>query len=87
MKKTMIINNKLGLHTRAALQIVELARQAKYGVWLSKDDQRADASSTIELLTLYCPQGSEITVGIDHSHDHDILKKIISRIENKFGEE
>jgi phosphocarrier protein len=82
----MVIINDAGLHTRAALKIVEVAREAKHGVWVSKDDQRADAASVIDLLTLYCPKGSEITLEIDHIHDKYIFHEIVSRIENGFGE-
>jgi len=86
MKKTMIISNEAGLHTRAALQIVEVAQKASHGVWVSKEEQRADATSVIDLLTLYCPKGSEVTLEIDHSHDNHIFHEIVSRIENGFGE-
>jgi len=87
MKKTMIIQNETGLHARAALQIVELAQKARHGVWLSKEDQRANATSAIELMTLYCPKGASVTVEIDHAHDKEIFNEIISKIENGFGEE
>jgi phosphotransferase system HPr (HPr) family protein len=86
MKKTMTIINEAGLHTRAALQIVQVAQKASHGVWVSKDDQRADATSVIDLLTLYCPKGSAVTLEIDHSHDNQIFDEIVSRIENGFGE-
>jgi len=86
MKKKMIIINDAGLHTRAALQIVEVARRAKHGVWVSKEDQRADATSVIDLLTLYCPKGSEVTLEIEHARDNYIFNEIVSRIENGFGE-
>jgi len=82
----MIIINEAGLHTRAALQIVEVAQNASHGVWVSKEDQRADATSVIDLLTLYCPKGSEITLEIDHQNDNHIFHEIVSRIENGFGE-
>ncbi|KPA09042.1 Phosphotransferase system, phosphocarrier HPr protein domain protein [Candidatus Magnetomorum sp. HK-1] len=86
MKKSLKISNKHGLHARAVLQIVEIAQKAKHGVWLSKENERANASSALDLLTLYCPQGSMITVEIDHTHDNEIMNEIISRIENGFGE-
>jgi len=86
MKKTLTISNEAGLHARAALQIVEIARGAKHGVWLSKADQRADASSALDLMTLFCPKGSEVTVEIDHIHDNDIMNRIALTIEDGFGE-
>jgi phosphotransferase system HPr (HPr) family protein len=86
IKKTLTISNERGLHTRAAIQIVEIAKKAKYGVWVSKENQRADASSALELMTLYCPKGSEVTIEIDHAYDNDIMNKIALTIEERFGE-
>jgi len=86
MKKSLIISNKTGLHTRAAFKIVKIAQKAKYGVWISKEGQRADATSMLDLLTLYCPQGSTITVEIDNNHDNEIMNKIVYSIKNGFGE-
>ncbi|MBF0450766.1 MAG: HPr family phosphocarrier protein [Candidatus Magnetomorum sp.] len=86
MKKILIIPNETGLHARAAFQIVEIAKKAKHGVWVSKENHRADASSMLDLLTLNCPKGSEVTVEVDHAHDTEIMNAIASKIQKGFGE-
>ena len=60
----MVIVNELGLHARSAAKIAQLAQQAIADVWLEKDEEQADADSIIDLLSLGCPQGTQITVVI-----------------------
>ena len=52
--------NRLGLHARAAAKIASLACQFKADIVLEKDAARADARSILDILSLGCPQGSEI---------------------------
>ena len=46
------IRNELGLHARSAAQIAAIARNSATNVWIMKGDQRADASSIMDILTL-----------------------------------
>ena len=81
-----MITNELGLHARSAAQIANLAARARHGVWLVKGEERADATSIIDLIALECPRGTKIVVTIDDSCDRDILYAISELIENGFGE-
>jgi phosphocarrier protein len=85
--KDIMIINELGLHARAAAKIAEIAAEAKSGVWILKDDKKADAKSIIDILTLGCVKGAEITVQIeDYTSDAHILNRIESLVQNGFGE-
>ncbi len=86
LARTVIITNELALHARAAAKIVEIARSAEAGVWLVRDEEAVDAQSVIDILTLACGRGSDITVRIDQMSDMGILDKIIELVENGFGE-
>ena len=44
--RDVIIKNELGLHARSAAQIAKLVKNARASVWLKKDDETVDASST-----------------------------------------
>ncbi len=81
----MIVND-LGLHARAAAQIAKFAGQASAKVWISKDDEKVDAASIIDILTLVGTKGSQVTVTLDNPADIDILNKIEELFKNKFGE-
>lgn len=81
-----VIINELGLHARSAVKIVALAAKAVHGVWLSADDQEVDATSTIDILSLYRPKGSALTIRIKDPVDRPVLDAICQLIENGFGE-
>ncbi len=84
--RQMAIINDLGLHARSAAKIAALAARSMHGVWLSANDEEVDATSTIDILTLYRPKGSILTIRIDHPVDRPILDAICQLIEDGFGE-
>jgi phosphocarrier protein HPr len=52
--------NRLGLHARAAAKIAALANTFQADIFLEKNGAKADARSILDILTLSCPQGTEI---------------------------
>ncbi len=86
LTKQVIIVNELGLHARSAAKIAKLASRSKASVWIQKGNVKADASSILDILTLECEKGSEITIGIENKADYDILEVIADLVEGGFGE-
>jgi phosphocarrier protein len=84
--RDVIITNALGLHARSATKIAKRAQNSKSKIWIIKDGARADASSIVDILTLACEQGSEITIKIDDQLDHEILNDLVKLVESGFGE-
>ena len=84
--KHVLITNELGLHARSAAGIAKLAQNANSKVWLIRGKERVDASSVIDILSLACSKGSQITLEIDEESDIDILNEIIELIKKGFGE-
>ena len=80
------IKNELGLHARSAAQIAEIARNSRRKVWLMKDEESADASSVMDILTLACEKGTKIKIIIEDPADTDILNAIVDLVDNGFGE-
>ena len=80
------VKNELGLHARSAAQIANIAQNSTSNVWIKKDNQKADASSIIDILTLVCEKGTKITIMIDDSEDIDILNAIADLVDSGFGE-
>jgi phosphotransferase system HPr (HPr) family protein len=77
----------LGLHARAAAQIVQLAEQYEAKLFLRKGDKEADGSSILSVLTLSCPRDTEIearAVGSDAGALVDALEELLN---NGFGED
>ena len=86
LSREVIIVNELGLHARSAAQLAKLARNCKAGVWLQKDDQRVDATSIMDILSLVCAKGTRIKVTIDNPAEIDVLDRIVELVESGFGE-
>lgn len=84
--KDLIIRNQLGLHARSAAMIAKIAQEAAGKIWIIKDDEKADAASIIDMLTLACARGTQISVQIEIEADLDRLREIAELIENGFGE-
>jgi phosphotransferase system HPr (HPr) family protein len=86
LHKTVCIKNELGLHARSAAQIAEIAMNSKGNVWVMKNEEKADASSIMDILTLVCEKGTKIRIIIEDSADTDILDAIVDLVDNGFGE-
>ena len=84
--KDTLIKNDLGLHARSAAQIAAIALNAKGNVWVMKSDDKADASSIMDILTLVCEKGTKIRIIIEDPADTDILNAIVDLVDNGFGE-
>ncbi len=84
--KRLKIDNDLGLHARAAAKIVELSKQYKSELFLSKDDREVDGASILSILTLACPKGTELMVRIVGEDSEEFLEKLSELFERKFGE-
>ena len=82
------IINPLGLHARAAAQLVRLAGTFKARVTLMRLDNQvvADAKSILSVLTLAAGKGTELKLtveGIDEQVAFDSVKEIFAK---GFGE-
>ncbi|UCH22163.1 MAG: HPr family phosphocarrier protein [Deltaproteobacteria bacterium] len=86
LSREATIINELGLHARAAAKIAELAQQAESKIWLLKNEEKVDASSILDILTLICPKGTKITLTAEKKSDRKILDGIAAVVETGFGE-
>ena len=81
-----MIRNALGMHARPASRIAQIAEEADSLVWLCSDEQKVDATSIIDILTLCAVQGTQITIEIEDRQDTDVLERIYDYFEAGFGE-
>lgn len=66
--------------------IAKLASTAEGKVWIQKEDERIDAASIIDILTLGCAKGSEITLHIENTTDNKVFEEIAELIEQGLEE-
>jgi phosphotransferase system HPr (HPr) family protein len=83
------IVNHLGLHARAAAQLVRRAAQFKSKIKLIRADNAvsADAKSILSVLTLAAPKGTEIRIETDGKDEAEALLTIENLFAGGFGED
>lgn len=86
IRKDVTVVNELGMHARSAAQISEIAKEARASIWVQRNNQRVDARSIIDILTLACEKGSTITIVIEDPADLNTLNRIVSLVQDGFGE-
>ena len=74
--KIVKINDKNGLHLRAAAKIAEKSRQYDASVKLCKDDQCADGASVMELLMLDAGSESKIRLEVSGNEAERMLEEL-----------
>ncbi len=87
IEKKITIKNKLGLHARAAVKFVNLAKRFASSVKIQNDGNEIDGKSILGILTLAATQGSKITLKISGGDEKTALKALMTLIEDKFQEE
>lgn len=61
--------------------IAKLASTAEGKIWIQKEQERIDAASIIDILTLGCAKGSEITLQVENQSDDKVFEEIAELIE------
>ncbi|MCP4445288.1 MAG: HPr family phosphocarrier protein [Myxococcales bacterium] len=85
-KVSVEIQNRLGLHTRAATLLVQLASSFPCEVFLEKDGQEVNGKSIMGILMLVASQGSVITVRCEGERAEAACAALVKLIDSKFGE-
>ncbi|MFC1779601.1 HPr family phosphocarrier protein [Thermodesulfobacteriota bacterium] len=81
------IVNRLGLHARAAAQLVQTANRFLSDVMIEKDGDEVNGKSIMGLLMLAAPQGSKVKVTVSGEDAEDAMKVIGTLINDGFGED
>ena len=74
--KQIEIKTPHGLHLRVAAQIVKAGKDSKAKITFTKDGQKADASSIMELLLLGAGENSTIHITVDGQDEHKALQNV-----------
>ncbi|MGF1705817.1 HPr family phosphocarrier protein [Enterovibrio baiacu] len=85
--KEVLIRNRLGLHARAAVKLVELAQSFDAEVTVSKAEQAVTADSVMAILLLDSSQGEQITISANGPEAQKALGAVTALIEAGFDEE
>jgi len=85
-ERRFLIVNTLGLHARAAAQLVQTANRFRSEIHVEKDGMQVNGKSIMGVLTLAAAKGSTITVSADGDDAELAMGALGKVIENGFGE-
>ncbi|HUR97118.1 MAG TPA: HPr family phosphocarrier protein [Pyrinomonadaceae bacterium] len=80
--------NPLGLHARAAAQLVRVAGQFRSDITLRREDSAASANakSILSLLALAAPIGTELSIQANGPDEREGLAAVTALFAGGFGE-
>jgi phosphocarrier protein len=85
-KKDLLIENKLGLHARAAAQIVKAATGFNSKILLSKDGIEVDGKSIMGIMMMAAARGTTVLVSAEGDDEDMALEGMEKLFKEKFGE-
>ncbi len=87
IKKTVVIENTLGLHARPAALFVQLANKFQSEILVEKKEQKVNGKSIMGIMTLAAGKGQEITITADGNDAEEAVIALEKLLWDKFGEE
>ncbi|MBU2897124.1 HPr family phosphocarrier protein [Vibrio hepatarius] len=85
--RTVLIQNRLGLHARAAVKLVELAQSFDVILTIQNHEgKEVTADSVMGLLMLESSQGEHVTITAEGNDAKPALDAVCLLIEDKFEE-
>ena len=85
--KTLTIENKLGLHARAAAKFVKTVMQHDTELTVQRGSLKANGRSILGLMMLAATKGSQITLHAKGADANKVIDALTELIQQKFGEE
>lgn len=86
IKQPIVIQNKLGLHTRAAAKLVSVAAQFESKIELIRNDHIANCKSIMSLILLGATKGMTLELLIAGADEFEARDAIVHLINDHFGE-
>jgi phosphocarrier protein NPr len=86
IEKRLPIINKLGLHARAAIKLVQLTASYQATIMVSNEEKEASADSVMGLLMLEAAQGSSIHVTCEGPDAKAVMDAVEQLVAARFEE-
>ena len=87
IEKNFTIVNRLGLHARAAAQLVQTANRFSSEVIVQKEDLEVNGKSIMGVLMLAATKGSVVRLRTDGPDETTAMECLGKLIEDGFGED
>jgi len=84
IRRTITIDNTLGLHARPAALFVQTAARYICDIYVEREDIRVSGKSIMGIMMLAAEQGSRITIEADGEDAEDCLDALAALISSDF---
>ena len=86
-ERTVLIENKYGLHARPAAEFVKKAHTFDADVWVRKEELEVNGKSIMGMMMLAAERGSEIVIRAAGADAERAVAELASLVSTRFGEE
>jgi phosphocarrier protein len=86
VERSILINNKTGLHARPASNLVKAAKQFQSKINIIKDDRSFEAKSMLAILSAGIVKDTKIRLVCEGEDEEDALKNLTELIESNHEE-
>jgi phosphocarrier protein HPr len=90
LSRDIVVQNKLGLHARPAMQFVDVANQFQSTITVHKtgeDPIDADGKSVMQMIILAATEGTPLRIDADGDDAEQAVAALAQLFDSKFGEE
>lgn len=87
IRRELEIQNKLGLHARAAAKFVRCAGRFGCHITVIRGDMSVNGKSIMGVLLLAAPKGSAIEIVAEGPDEEAAVAELVALVEEKFGEQ
>lgn len=85
--RTVMIENKRGLHARASMAFVTLATAQSVELTVEKDGNTASGTSILDLMMLGAAKGDTISISAEGDGADGAVQALVELVEARFNEE
>jgi phosphocarrier protein HPr len=85
--RTVMIENRRGLHARASMAFVTLATSQPVELTVEKDGASASGTSILDLMMLGAAKGDTITITAEGDGAQSAVEALAELVEARFGED
>ena len=85
--RELVIQNRLGLHARAAARFVHTASRFRSRVTVSRNGKAMDGKSILGILLLAASQGAVLRLAAEGEDEAAAVDALATLVESGFGEE
>lgn len=86
LKQKVTIINKLGLHARAAMKLINEASRYQSEIIIHYRNHEVNAKSILNVMAIGASKGSELEFTVEGNDEAEAMQAMIDLINNRFGE-